>query len=171
MTFRNDLIFLPSWDPKKIFLIIRLTILFIFKLFFKMYVFGIFMCYFLVFLRINSPGLWPMACQILDFLPFFTASLPPSLLCSILPFFRCFWDLSGAYCGGRQGAIPSDVPSPSDGRRTCQPRLEIALVFDPIFLPFWVDLGFQDGSKINRNPSKINFKIALDLQLVFETTF
>ena len=119
----------------------------------------------------NSPGLWPMACQIPDFLPFFTSSLPPFLLSSILPFFRCFWDLSGAYCGRRQGGFQGDVPRTKCTRTPLQLRLKIAVFFDAVFLPFWVDLGSQDGSKILSNPSKIDFEIALDFQPVFDTTF
>ena len=106
-----------------------------------------------------------MACQIRDFLPFFTSSLPPFLLSSILPFFLCFWDLSGAYCGGRQGAIPRPTTRPDPTPTILQLRLKIALFFDAVFLPFWVDLVSQDGSKIHRNPSKIVFKIALDFNL------
>ena len=135
------------------------------------YMFNIYTCSTYMHVKNKSPGLWPMACQILDFLPFFTSSLPPFLLSSILPFFRCFWDLSGAYCGGRQGAIPRPTTRSFPCRTILQLRLKIALFFDAVFLPFWVDLGSQDGSKILPNPSKIDFEIALDFQPVFDTTF
>ena len=105
---------------------------------------------------------------------FFPTSLLLFLLSSflpILPFFRCFWDLSGAYCGGRQGAILRPTTRSSPTRTILQLRLKIAMFFDTVFLQFWVDLGSQDGSKIRRNPSKADFKIALDFQLVFDTTF
>ena len=92
-----------------------------------------------------------MACQILEFLPFFTSSRPPFLFSSILPFFLCFWDLSGAYCGVRQGGFQGDVPRADLPHTSFQLRLKIALVFDPVFLRFWLHLGCQDDPQ---NPRK-----------------
>ena len=73
--------------------------------------------------------------------------------------------------GGRQGGLTRQGPTAFGGCTLGQHRLKIALFFDAVFLPFWVDLGSQDGSKILQNPTKIDFKIALDFQLVFDTTF
>ena len=73
--------------------------------------------------------------------------------------------------GGRQGGLTRQTPRLAGGYTLGQLRLKIALFFDAVFLPFWVDLGSQDGSKIHRNPLKIDFKTALDFQPVFDTTF
>ena len=73
--------------------------------------------------------------------------------------------------GRRQGWLTTQGPTAFGGCTPGQHRLKITLFFDAVFLPFWVDLGSQDGSKILPNPLKIDFKIALDFQLVFDTTF
>ena len=80
----------------------------------------------------------------LVYLPFFIlSSLLPFFASSFLPSFpsllRCFWDLSGAKCGGARGL--SYIPKPNAWRTTFQLRFKIAPFFDTVFLPFWVDLG------------------------------
>ena len=112
-----------------------------------------------------------MACQILDFLPFFTSSRPPFLFSSILPFFLCFWDLSGAYCGVRQGGFQGDVPRVVGTHTPLQLRLKIALVFDSVFLRFWLHFDAKMTPKIHENLLKITFESALQLRSVCDPIF
>ena len=73
--------------------------------------------------------------------------------------------------GGRQGGLARQTPRTAGRYPASQLRLKIALFFDAVFLPFLDDFGSQDGPKILQNPLKIDFKIALDFDLVFDTTF
>ena len=61
-----------------------------------------------------------------------------------------FWFAGRAY-GGAPGGIQGDVPSPFHPWTTFQLRLKIALVFDTLFLRFWLHLGCQDDPQ---NPRK-----------------
>ena len=63
----------------------------------------------------------------------------------------CFFDSPGAHMGVRQGGFQGDVPGFDLPRTTLQLRLKIALVFDPVFLRFWLHLGCQDDPQ---NPRK-----------------
>ena len=51
----------------------------------------------------------------------------------------------GAYMGGAQGGLGRSGPRTQGGHPTVQLRLKIALVFDAVFLRFWLHLGSQDG--------------------------
>ena len=102
-----------------------------------------------------------------SFLPFF---LLPSSLFPLRPD-PIVLGRERAHMGGRQGGLARQTPRFDRCRTSSQLRLKIALFFDAAFLPFLDDFGSQDGSKILKNPSKIDFKIALDFDLVFDTTF
>ena len=47
--------------------------------------------------------------------------------------------------GGAQGGLGRSGPRVQGGNPTVQLRLKIALVFDAVFLRFWLHLGSQDG--------------------------
>ena len=47
--------------------------------------------------------------------------------------------------GGAQGGLARQGPRPTSTYTTLQLRLQIALVFDVVFLRFWLHLGSQDG--------------------------
>ena len=103
----------------------------------------------------NSPGLWPLACQIPDITQSINHSINSwflvlGLWCLGLGSY-CFFDSPGAHMGVRQGGFPGDVPRPDRCRTTFQLRLKIALVFDTLFLRFWLHLGCQDDPQ---NPRK-----------------
>ena len=102
-----------------------------------------------------------------SFLPFF---LLPSSLFPLRPD-PYVLGRERAHIGGRQGGLARQTPRTAGRRPASQLRLKIALFFDAVFLPFWDDFGSQDGSKIRPNPEKIDFEIALDFDLVFDTTF
>ena len=54
--------------------------------------------------------------------------------------------------GGAQGSLARQGPRPDPTYTTLQLRLKIALVFDAVFLRFWLHLGSQDGFE-NRSKS------------------
>ena len=104
---------------------------------------------------INSPGLWPLACQIPDIIQSINHSINSwflvlGLWCLGLGSY-CFFDSPGAHMGVRQGGFHGDVPIAFRCRTTFQLRLKIALVFDTLFLRFWLHLGCQDDPQ---NPRK-----------------
>ena len=128
----------------------------------------------------NSPGLVPLACQILDtflfllvllpsssLLPFFLSSFFP-LLSSLFVLTRLFWEESARIYRWPPGGAGEANSRFNDRRTTCQLRVTIALFFDAVFLPFLYNSGSHDGFEILPNPSKIDFKIALDFQFVFD---
>ena len=47
--------------------------------------------------------------------------------------------------GGAQGGLARQGPRPTSTTTTLQLRLKIAIVFDAVFLRFWVHLGGQKG--------------------------
>ena len=103
----------------------------------------------------NSPGLWPLACQIPDIIQSINHSINSwflvlGLWCLGLGSY-CFFDSPGAHMGVRQGGFQGDVPRADPTYTTLQLRLKIALVFDPVSLRFWVHLGSQDDPQ---NPPK-----------------
>ena len=53
--------------------------------------------------------------------------------------------------GVRQGGVQGDVPTPFAIQTPLQLRLKIALVFDTLFVRFWLHLGCQDDPQ---NPQK-----------------
>ena len=57
----------------------------------------------------------------------------------------CFFDSPGAHMGVRQGGFQGDVPRAFGTHTPLQLRLKIALVFDTVFLRFWLHLRSQDG--------------------------
>ena len=57
----------------------------------------------------------------------------------------------GAYMGGAQGGLARQGPTLTSSNTTIQLRLKIALVFDAVFLRFWLHLGCQDDPQ---NPRK-----------------
>ena len=61
-----------------------------------------------------------------------------------------FWFTGRAY-GGAPGGFQGDVPRAVGTHTPLQLRLKIALVFDPVFLRFWLHLGCQDDPQ---NPWK-----------------
>ena len=56
--------------------------------------------------------------------------------------------------GGAQGGLARQGPRAQGGHTTLQLRLKIALVFDAVFLRFWLHLGFQDGLQNRPKPLK-----------------
>ena len=127
----------------------------------------------------NSPGLWPMACQISLIIPsslhpfihpFIHSSLHPFIHSSLHPFIHssshplvpssidwlilCFKEWTGAYMGGAQGGLARQGPRATSTYTTLQLRLKIALVFDAVFLRFWLHLGSQDGFQNRPKPLK-----------------
>ena len=82
-----------------------------------------------------------------------------------------FFGRPGANYGGRRGASPRPTARADRRIATFQLRLKIALFFDTLFLAFLVDPACQDAPKINKIHEKINFKIALDFRIVFDTIF
>ena len=63
----------------------------------------------------------------------------------------CFFDSPGAHMGVRQGGFHGDVPTLFGTWTPLQLRLKIALVFDTLFVRFWLHLGCQDD---HQNPQK-----------------
>ena len=63
----------------------------------------------------------------------------------------CFFDSPGAHMGVRQGGVQGDVPRAFGTYTPLQLRLKIALVFDTLFVRFWLHLGCQDDPQ---NPQK-----------------
>ena len=73
--------------------------------------------------------------------------------------------------GGAQGGLGRSGPRVQGGNPTLQLRLKIALVFDAVFLRFWLHLGSQDGLQNRPNRKKITFESALQLRRVFDPIF
>ena len=70
--------------------------------------------------------------------------------------------------GGAQGGLASPGPRPTSCKTTMQLRIKIALVFDAVFLRFWLHLGSQDGFENRPKSLKITFESALQFQSIFE---
>ena len=112
----------------------------------------------------NSPGLVPLACQILDTFLFPLVLLPSS---SLLLFFISFFLLPSslfplrpdlyvlgrdrAHIGGRQGGLARQTPRLAGRRTPSQLRLKIALFCDAVFLRCWLHHGPKMASKIHQN--------------------
>ena len=96
----------------------------------------------------NSPGLWPLACQIPDITQSINHSINSwflvlGLWCLGLGSY-CFFDSPGAHMGVRQGRVQGDVPRPVGVHTPLQLHLKIAFVSDTLFVRFWLHLGCQD---------------------------
>ena len=127
----------------------------------------------------NSPGLWPLACQItimMSFLHFvffllfvfcplgsFVIFCPLSSFLWVRSSFSALshWSLrhfplsqpsvNSFNSPGATGPTgsPATRPPPNGGYPRVRLRLKIALVFDPVFDRFWTVFDPQDGSKID----------------------
>ena len=122
---------------------------------------------------LNSPGLWPQACQILDtflfplvlfpsssLLPFFLSSFFP-LLSSLFVLTRLFWEESARIWGAARGGWRGKLLGPA-----------VVIISASFFLkslcfsiPFFFDFGTIFDPKLAPKSSEIlknGFKIALD---------
>ena len=96
----------------------------------------------------NSPGLWPQACQIPDMNQSIKKSIIQSTLGSWFLVFGA-WVLGpivflihrARIWGCARGGVQGDVPRAFGTYTPLQLRLKIALVFDTLFVRFWLHLG------------------------------
>ena len=118
----------------------------------------------------NSPGLWPMACQILDILPFFPSSLLILISSSFLPSFPSSF-VFGIYrariVGCARGGSRATFLGPITAGRPSNFVLKSLLFSIPLFFDFGFILGPKMASKIDQNPLKIAFESALQFQNIF----
>ena len=73
--------------------------------------------------------------------------------------------------GVRQGGFQGDVPTAFPTRTTFQLRLKIALVFDTLFVRFWLHLGCQDDPQNPQKSSKSRVRNCTAFSINFRTDF
>ena len=73
--------------------------------------------------------------------------------------------------GVRQGGFQGDVPRLDLPHTTLQLRLKIALVFDAVFLRFWLHLGSQDGLQNRPKPLKNHLRKCTPISKHFQISF
>ena len=113
---------------------------------------------------INSPGLWPQACQILDM----TQSINQSIIQSTLG----YWFLVfGAWVlGPIVFLIHQFLPFFGAGRLS-NFVLKSLLFLIPFLFDFGSILGAKMSPKIHKNPQKVVFEIAPHFKSIFESIF
>ena len=71
--------------------------------------------------------------------------------------------------GGAQGGLARSGPRVNPTPTTLQLRLKIALVFDAVFLRFWLHLGSQDG--LENRPKSLKNRLRKQFRSIFEWMF
>ena len=73
--------------------------------------------------------------------------------------------------GGAQGGLARQGPRADPTTTTLQLRLKIALVFDAVFLRFWLHLGSQDGLENRPKSFKNHLRKCTPISKHFQTDF